>query len=169
MAQFRNLNPLFVSNQIIMLPRRALGAFARLPSALRTAPTPFRSLPALSSRTFTSTRSQRLATVADLDAIDSVVVAPSAEMMGFEVTQSASKTEGEIDARPIYLDMQATTPTDPRVLDAMLPFMTNQYGNPHSKTHAYGWETESAVEEGRKVSLCVLLLLGSLLIRYNVL
>ncbi|KAA1110863.1 cysteine desulfurase [Puccinia graminis f. sp. tritici] len=51
--------------------------------------------------------------------------------------------------RPIYLDMQATTPLDPRVLDAMMPYMTNQYGNPHSKTHAYGWETEKAVETAR--------------------
>lgn len=38
---------------------------------------------------------------------------------------------------------------DPRVLDAMMPYMTNQFGNPHSKTHAYGWETESAVETAR--------------------
>ncbi|KAF2486720.1 pyridoxal phosphate-dependent transferase [Neohortaea acidophila] len=52
--------------------------------------------------------------------------------------------------RPIYLDMQATTPTDPRVLDAMLPFFTGLYGNPHSRTHAYGWETDSAVEQARK-------------------
>ncbi|KAJ9225514.1 hypothetical protein DTO169C6_2247 [Paecilomyces variotii] len=51
--------------------------------------------------------------------------------------------------RPIYLDMQATTPLDPRVLDAMLPFLTGLYGNPHSRTHAYGWETEKAVEEAR--------------------
>lgn len=51
--------------------------------------------------------------------------------------------------RPIYLDMQATTPTDPRVLDAMLPFLTGLYGNPHSRTHAYGWETEKAVEDAR--------------------
>ena len=51
--------------------------------------------------------------------------------------------------RPIYLDMQATTPTDPRVLDAMLPFLTGLYGNPHSRTHAYGWETEKAVEQAR--------------------
>src|ERR1700712_130631 len=53
-------------------------------------------------------------------------------------------------ARPIYLDMQATTPTDPRVLDAMLPFYTGLYGNPHSRTHAYGWETDTAVEAARK-------------------
>lgn len=51
--------------------------------------------------------------------------------------------------RPIYLDMQATTPTDPRVLDAMLNFYTGQYGNPHSRTHAYGWETDTAVEQAR--------------------
>jgi len=51
--------------------------------------------------------------------------------------------------RPIYLDAQATTPTDPRVLDKMLPFLTHLYGNPHSRTHAYGWETEKAVEQAR--------------------
>jgi len=47
------------------------------------------------------------------------------------------------------MDMQATTPLDPRVLDAMLPFMTEQYGNPHSRTHLYGWESEDAVEKAR--------------------
>jgi cysteine desulfurase len=51
--------------------------------------------------------------------------------------------------RPIYLDMQATTPMDPRVVDAMLPYMTGLYGNPHSRTHAYGWETDSGVEQAR--------------------
>ena len=40
---------------------------------------------------------------------------------------------------------------DPRVLDTMLPYFTDQYGNPHSRTHAYGWEAEKAVEEARKV------------------
>lgn len=52
--------------------------------------------------------------------------------------------------RPIYLDMQSTTPMDPRVLDAMLPYMTGIYGNPHSRTHAYGWESEKAVEQARE-------------------
>ena len=46
--------------------------------------------------------------------------------------------------------MQATTPMDPRVVDAMLPYMTEQYGNPHSRTHLYGWEAEEAVEEARE-------------------
>nr|KAK5444697.1 cysteine desulfurase [Exophiala xenobiotica] len=53
-------------------------------------------------------------------------------------------------SRPIYLDAQATTPVDPRVLDAMLPFLTGLYGNPHSRTHAYGWETEKAAEQARE-------------------
>lgn len=52
--------------------------------------------------------------------------------------------------RPIYLDMQATTPVDPRVLDAMIPYYVGVFGNPHSKTHAYGWESEKAVEEARE-------------------
>ncbi|EHN03477.1 Nfs1p [Saccharomyces cerevisiae x Saccharomyces kudriavzevii VIN7] len=45
--------------------------------------------------------------------------------------------------------MQATTPTDPRVLDTMLKFYTGLYGNPHSNTHSYGWETNTAVENAR--------------------
>lgn len=47
--------------------------------------------------------------------------------------------------------MQATTPTDPRVLDAMMPYLTQQYGNPHSRTHAYGWEAEKAIDIARQV------------------
>ncbi|VDK22675.1 unnamed protein product [Taenia asiatica] len=51
--------------------------------------------------------------------------------------------------RPLYFDFQATTPIDPRVLDAMLPYMLSSFGNPHSRTHMYGWETEKAVETAR--------------------
>lgn len=57
---------------------------------------------------------------------------------------------GKDEPRPLYLDFQATTPMDPRVLDAMLPYQVNFYGNPHSRTHAYGWESESAMERARK-------------------
>jgi len=52
-------------------------------------------------------------------------------------------------ALPVYLDNQATTPTDPRVLDRMMPFLTNNYGNPHSKSHMFGWDTETEVEKAR--------------------
>ena len=56
----------------------------------------------------------------------------------------------QLRGAPMYLDMQATTPLDPRVLDTMLPYLTEQYGNPHSRTHMYGWESEDAVELARK-------------------
>lgn len=71
-------------------------------------------------------------------------------------TESLTKTYAKeshgvkIDGRAIYLDAQATTPIDPRVLDAMLPFYTQQYGNPHSRTHFYGWENEDAIESARE-------------------
>ena len=51
--------------------------------------------------------------------------------------------------RPVYLDNQATTRCDPRVLDAMLPFFTERYGNPHSVEHVMGHDAEAAVETAR--------------------
>lgn len=68
----------------------------------------------------------------------------------YSSTDSKFSITEKCEGRPLYLDAQATTPLDPRVLDAMMPYMTTYYGNPHSRTHAYGWETEKAVEVARE-------------------
>jgi cysteine desulfurase len=52
-------------------------------------------------------------------------------------------------SRPIYLDYQSTTPCDPRVVEAMLPYFTEHFGNPHASSHAYGEQARAAVEDAR--------------------
>ena len=59
---------------------------------------------------------------------------------------------------PVYLDYHATTPVDPRVLEAMLPYFTERFGNPASKQHAYGWQAQEAVEKARSLVPDVILM-----------
>lgn len=126
-------------------------------SASLTAPQKALPLIASTSRRNYVTPSQpaALATTLDIDipqkrsSDEPLVLTPSTGNSTFELSEGEGKMEDV--GRPIYLDAQATTPVDPRVLDAMLPFMTNQYGNPHSRTHAYGWESEKAAEVAREV------------------
>ena len=62
----------------------------------------------------------------------------------------ATGSSGKVQARPLYFDNQATTAVDPRVLDKMMPYLTESFGNPHSRSHSYGWDSEQACEDARE-------------------
>jgi len=67
-------------------------------------------------------------------------------MLEFDINSNIME-ENQIS--PIYLDYQASTPLDPRVLDAMLPYITEKFGNPHSSEHSFGWISNEGVEKAK--------------------
>ena len=98
-----------------------------------------------------TTSTEKMATDKRYKKISEVPESVLKSMKSDKVFSPGFSIKGESKSgRPAYLDFQATTPQDPRVLDAMLPFMMGRYGNPHSRTHSFGWETESAVEDARE-------------------
>lgn len=104
----------------------------------------------------------RATSVAARTFADSATRGPSQDPVPAALMQSEKDTDGvfpgfaikaespHANGKAAYLDVQATSPLDPRVLDEMMPYLTYGYGNPHSRSHQYGWDSEKAVEKARK-------------------
>ena len=60
------------------------------------------------------------------------------------------------ESNVVYMDYQSTTPCDKRAVEAMLPYFSEHFGNPHSRSHAYGWQSEAAIE-GARLSIAQLI------------